>query len=270
MGTTYPQASHLAVALDGSVLRITLDNPKRRNALDDEAVAAFAAALDMAQSDENVRCVLLSGKGEHFCSGFDIVGRNAEAGGRPRVGSIQRRLPSQAHRLIPLLYELQAPVVTAVSGFAVGIGMQVALVSDFVIAGASATFWEPFSERGMTPDAGATWLLPRLLGPARARRLLLLGERLSAADAVEWGLAYACVDDADLHATAEKLAARLANGPTVALGLTKWLLNSGLDRTFAEHLSNEAFSMELSSRSPDFREGLKAFVEKRDPNFTGR
>jgi 2-(1,2-epoxy-1,2-dihydrophenyl)acetyl-CoA isomerase len=266
----YPQAPGLAVDLDGDVLHVTISNPDQRNALNDESVAAFVDAVQLAQTDEQVRALLISGAGEHFCSGFDIVGRNAAGGDRPRVGAIQRRLPAQAHRLVPLLCELQVPVVAGVRGYAVGIGMQLLLASDFVVASSTATLWEPFSQRGMTPDGGASWLLPRVVGPLRARQLLMLGRRLSGEEAAEWGIVHECVPDEEVTTTAAELAARLADGPTVALGLIKWLINSGSEQPLKDHLSNEAFAMELSSRSPDFREGMSAFVQKREPRFTGR
>lgn len=270
MNTSYPQASSLVTVVEAGLLQVTIDNPARRNALDDESVQAFIAAIELAQRDEDVRAVLIAGAGDHFCSGFDIVARNAESGARPRVGAIQRRLPLQSHRLIPALLELQVPVVAAVRGYAAGLGLQLVLASDFAVVGAGAALWEPFSARGMTPDGGAAWLLPRLVGPARARELLLLGRRLTGEEARQWGIAHACVADGDVAAEAGRLAAELAAGPTVALGLSKWLINSGLDQPLADHLRNEGLAMELSSRSPDFREGLTAFAERREPRFTGR
>jgi 2-(1,2-epoxy-1,2-dihydrophenyl)acetyl-CoA isomerase len=270
MAGAFEQDEHLSVALRAGVLAVTIRNQERRNALNDPAVAAFVAALERAQNDEAVRALLISGEGTHFCSGFDIVGRNAGTAERPRVGAIQRRLPSQAHRLIPLLTGLQVPVVAAARGYAVGIGLQLLLASDFVIVADDAVLWEPFTQRGMTPDSGATWLLPRVVGVQRAKQLLLLGRRLSGAEAVEWGVAHECVDDGEVGARAEALATTLAAGPTVALGLTRSLVNSAAERSLTEQLAQEAMAMELSSRSPDFREGLAAFVQKRDPHFTGK
>jgi 2-(1,2-epoxy-1,2-dihydrophenyl)acetyl-CoA isomerase len=270
MDSSYPQASTLRTALTDGVLTITFDNPARRNALDDEAVAALIGGLDRAQTDESVRAVLITGAGSDFCSGFDIIGRNSAGGERPRVGQIQRRLPKQAHRLIPQLLDLQLPVVAAVTGYAVGIGLQLVLACDFAVVGQGARLWEPFARRGMAPDSGAAWLLPRVVGPLRARQLLMQGRRLSGAEAVEWGIAHACVVDSDVAVAARELAQELASGPTVALGLTKWLINSGQEQPLKDHLVNEGFAMELASRSPDFREGLSAFVEKREPRFTGR
>jgi len=256
---------------DGGVLRLVLDRPEKRNALDDGMVAALIDAIDGAGRDEAVRTILLTAAGDHFCAGFDIVGRNAPGDGpRPRVGSIQRRLPAQAHRLIPLVCTVQTPIVCAVRGWAAGIGLHLAVAADFTVAAADATFWEPFAARGFTPDSGGTWLLPRRVGEVRARELLLLGRRLSGEEAAAWGLVHRSVPAAAVETAAEELAVRLAAGPTVALGLTKWLAHAGASASLDDHLRQEAFAMELSSRSEDFREGLAAFGERRDPKFTGR
>jgi 2-(1,2-epoxy-1,2-dihydrophenyl)acetyl-CoA isomerase len=160
--------------------------------------------------------------------------------------------------------------VCRVRGVVAGIGFSLALAADFAIASDDARFWEPFSTRGFTADSGATWLLPRRVGEVRARELLLLGRELSGTDAAAWGAIHAAVPVADLDAAVTELAARLASGPTVTLGLMKWLLHAGRDTSLDQHLRNEAFAMELSSRSEDFREGFAAFREKRDPKFTGR
>jgi 2-(1,2-epoxy-1,2-dihydrophenyl)acetyl-CoA isomerase len=157
-----------------------------------------------------------------------------------------------------------------VQGWAAGIGFHLALAADFTVAAADARFWEPFAQRGFTPDSAGTWLLPRLAGVVRARELLMLGRELGGAEAVDWGLIHAAVPRADLDAEVEVLAGRLASGPTVALGLTKWLLRSGQSAALDAHLQDEALALELSSRSEDFREGLAAFADKRDPRFRGR
>jgi 2-(1,2-epoxy-1,2-dihydrophenyl)acetyl-CoA isomerase len=216
-----------------------------------------------------VRVIVLDGAGEHFCGGADIVARNRDRDSRPRTGSIQRRLPTQAHRLVPLLLEVQVPVVCKVRGWAAGIGFSLALAADFTIAADDAKFWEPFTQRGFTPDSGATWLLPRRVGVVRARDLLLLGRELSGTEAAEWGAIHAAVPAPQLDATVDELAARLAAGPTVAIGLAKWLLHAGSGVTLDRHLADEAFALELSSRTDDFREGMAAFRERRAPNFEG-
>jgi 2-(1,2-epoxy-1,2-dihydrophenyl)acetyl-CoA isomerase len=267
---TYAGADGLTVDLDGPVLRLELDRPDKRNALSDAMVAGLIEAIDTAGRDERVRAIVLGGAGDHLCGGADIVARNAPGGERPRVGSIQRRVPSLAHRLIPLVLSVQVPVVCRVQGWAAGIGCQLALAADFAVAATDARLWEPFSERGFTPDSGATWLLPRLAGVARARRMLLLGEPVSGEQAADWGLVHEAVPPGALDAAVEALTQRLAAGPTVALGLTKHLLHAGATAPLGDHLQEEAFALELSSRSEDFREGLAAFRERRDPDFKGR
>jgi 2-(1,2-epoxy-1,2-dihydrophenyl)acetyl-CoA isomerase len=262
----------LVIDQDGPLLRITLDRPSKRNSLTDDMVAELTEAVQAAGNDETVRAVLLTGTGEHFCSGFDIVSRNSAGaeGRRPRAGSIQRRLPGQAHRLIPVLLETQVPVVAAVRGWAAGIGLALALAADVTVASDSATFWAPFASRGFTPDSGVSWLLPRRVGEVRARRMLLLGEKLDGATAADWGLIDRCVPDADLAAAADEITSILAGSATVAVGLTKLLMHAGQGATLEAHLKDEAFAMELSSRSEDFREGLAAFAQKRPAQFTGR
>ncbi|WP_035855670.1 enoyl-CoA hydratase/isomerase family protein [Cryptosporangium arvum] len=260
----------LAVAHEDAVLRITLDRPEKRNALDDTMVAGLIALVAAAGRDESVRAILLTGAGEHFCSGADIVARNTGGDTRPRVGSIQRRLPDQAHRLIPVLLETQTPIVGAVRGWAAGIGLALTLAADVAVVAEDARFWAPYAARGFTPDGGVTWLLPRRIGEVRARRMVLLGERIDGVTAAGWGLVDRAVPAARVDAEAAEVAAALAAGPTVALGLTKSLLHTGRGSGLDAQLRDEAFALELSSRSEDFREGLSAFREKRSPKFSGR
>jgi 2-(1,2-epoxy-1,2-dihydrophenyl)acetyl-CoA isomerase len=255
---------------DDGVLRLVLDRPDKRNAIDDAMMRALIDAIEGANSDEGVRAILLTGAGEHFCAGADIVARNVSTGERPRVGSIQRRVPSLAHRLIPLVTQVQVPVVCAVQGWCAGIGLHLAVAADFTVTAEDATFWEPFAQRGFTPDSAGTWLLPRRVGMVRARELLLLGRRLSGAEAAAWGLIHAAVPADEVEAETGALVEQLAAGPTVALGLTKWLLHRGESSALDEHLADEALALELSSRSEDFREGLAAFRDKRSPGFKGR
>ena len=267
-------ADGLVVTLEAGVLHLTLDRPEKRNAISDSMMAGLIDAVSAAGTDERVRVILLDGAGEHFCGGADIVARNADRGDDrcrvPRAGSIQRRLPEQAHRLVPLLATVQTPVVCAVRGWAAGIGFQFALAADFTLAAADATFWQPFAERGFTPDSGATWLLPRRVGEVRARELLLLGRRLTGTEAAAWGAIHTAVPAAELDGAVAAVVGGLAHGPTVALGLSKWLLHQGAALSLEQQLANEAFALELSSRTEDFREGLAAFAERRPPEFDGR
>jgi 2-(1,2-epoxy-1,2-dihydrophenyl)acetyl-CoA isomerase len=268
--TDYQACEGLVADLDGGILRLRIDKPEKRNSLNDDIVAAMIDCVSAAGRDEEVRAILITATGEHFCSGFDIVSRNSAGGGRPRVGSIQRRAPAQAHRLIPLLATVQTPIVVAARGWSAGIGLHILLAADFALVAEDARLWEPFSERGFTPDSGATWLLPRRIGEVRAREVLLLGRSVSGKEAVEWGMAYRAVPSGELDDAAEDLVATLADGPTVTLGFTKWLLHVSASSPLDRQLEHEALALELSSRSEDFREGLTAFKEKRPPRFSGR
>lgn len=263
---------HLRVERRGDgVLRLHLDKPDKRNALDDDMVTTLIDEVDAAGRDEAVRAILVTAEGDHFCSGFDIVTRNADnVTTKPRVGSIQRRVPSTAHRLIPLLCTTQVPIVVGARGWVAGIGLHIAAAADFTVFADDAKVWEPFAKRGFAPDSGATWLLPRLVGLQRARELLLLGTEVDGPTAVDWGLGHVAVPTDKVDKDAEALALRLAAGPTVSLGLTKWLLQVGAEQTLDQQLRDEAFALELSSRSDDFREGLRALRDHRDPGFTGR
>ena len=259
----------VTTVVDGSVLRITLDRPSRRNSLTHSMIDELVAVLTAAASDDSLRAISLAGGGSDFCSGADWVATNA-GGERPRPGDLVRRIPHTANRVIELLTTIQLPVVCRVRGWAVGLGCNVALAADFTIASEDAMFWEPFVSRGFTPDSGSTWLLPRLAGVARARRMLLLGEKISGAQARDWGLIHESVDAADVDTTAEELLARLAAGPTVALGLAKQAMQQAQQSTLSQALGNELSSLELACRTTDFKEGLTAFRDRREPDFQGR
>ena len=273
--SSQPSNEGVVIESTDAVLHIRLDRPKRKNALPPPAVLTIVRALEDAATDESLRAIVIGSTGNDFCSGADWVSTNTPAKGsgdapRPRTGSIQRRTPLQAHRLIELLTEVQLPVVAAVRGWAAGLGCQIALAADFTVATDTSRFWEPFLQRGFSPDSGATWLLPRLIGMARAKELLLLGRELSGQEAADWGLIHRAVPDADLDAAVDDLVARLAAAPTVAVGLTKRCLHRATEGSLVEAMEAEANALELSSRSGDFKEGLAAFRDGRPPEFTGR
>jgi len=268
--TPYARSEGLEVQLDDGILSVELNRPDQRNAINAEMLDAMISVLVQANEDESVRVIVLSGRGPDFCAGSDLIAKNAPQDRRPRVGSIQRRLPHHAHRIIPLLLGIQTPVVCIARGWVAGLGLHLAVSSDVCLVADSARIWEPFMARGFTPDSGGAWLLPRLVGLVRARELLIGGRELTGTEAAEWGLIHQSVPESDLDQAAQEMIAQLAAGPTVAIGLTKWLLNQSAAIDLEHHLANEAFALELSSRSSDFREGLAAFQERRPPRFEGR
>lgn len=204
-----------------------------------------------------------------FCAGADWVATNTNDR-RPRTGDLVRRIPHASHRVVELLHTIQLPVVCSVRGWAVGLGCNLALAADFTVASTDAVFWEPFLARGFSPDSGASWLLPRLIGLARARRMLLLGEQVSGASAEQWGLIHQAVAPSDVESATEELLRCLADGPTAAIGLTKQALSYAQQATLPQAMTQELFNLELSCRTTDFKEGLAAFSQRRPPRFTGR
>lgn len=260
----------LTTSRDGAVLRITLDRPSQRNSLSHTMVATFITALTDAATDDTLRVVHIGGAGDHFCAGADWVATNSGRDPRPRTGDMVRRIPHTAHRLIELVHSIHLPVVCSVRGFAVGLGCNLALAADFTLAAIDAMFWEPFAARGFSPDSGASWLLPRLIGLTRAKQMLMLGDKVGATDAEEWGLIHRAVDPGELDDATEELLARLAAGPTVALGLAKQAIHYGQHATLTQSMTQELFDLELSCRTKDFKEGLAAFRERRPPQFHGR
>ncbi|MGA8545971.1 MAG: enoyl-CoA hydratase-related protein [Mycobacterium sp.] len=260
----------LIASRDGAVLHITFDRPSQRNALSQSMIEIFVATMTDAATDDTLRAIHIRGAGADFCAGADWVATNSGADPRPRTGDLVRRIPHTAHRVIELVHTIHLPVVCSVRGFAVGLGCNLALAADFTVAATDAVFWEPFVARGFNPDSGASWLLPRLIGLTRAKQMLLLGDKVSGTDAADWGLIHRAVSPAELDDSSEELLARLAAGPTVALGLAKQAIHYGQHATLAQSMTQELFDLELSCRTKDFKEGLAAFRERRPPRFDGR
>lgn len=266
----YPEPPDgLVVTHDGPVLRVGLDRPDRRNAITDDMVLALIDTVEAAGGDESVRVIALWGTGEHFCSGFDLSRRGGDAE-KPRAGATQRRMRWQVNRLVPTMLETQTPIVAAVTGYAIGLGLNLALASDFAIVADDARLREPFTAMGFTPDSGASWMIPRLVGVARAKEMILLGREISGAQAAEWGLVHRAVPSDAVVAAAEELVQELASAATVAVGLAKLLVQRSLTVDLDRHLADEALAIELASRSADFHEHSRARREGRAPDFEGR
>lgn len=266
----YPEpVDGLIVNRDGGLVDLCLDRPERRNAVTDDVVQALITAIEAAGSDDDARVIHLHGSGDHFCAGFDLAGRG-KPDTPPRVGATQRRMRYQVNELIPVMVETQTPIVTSVRGVALGLGLNLVLASDFALVAHDARLATPFVGSGFTPDSGSSWLLPRLVGVARAKDLLVLGRSVDGRTAAQWGMVHSSHPADELDAAAGTLVDELARSATVAVGLAKALIHRSLTADLARHLADEAMAIELSSRSADFREWSRARREGRDPGFTGR
>ena len=246
---------------------ITLNRPDRLNAFNEAMHVALRAALDDAQADASCRALMLTGSGRGFCAGQDLSDRLAKPGETVVLGATQE---AYYNPLVRTLRSLPFPVVAAVNGVAAGAGCNLALACDIVMAGRSASFVQAFARIGLVPDTGGTWFLPRLIGDARARGLALLAEPLSAEKAEAWGLIWKCVDDASLVAEAQKLCEHFASAPTQGLALIKRALNASAGNTLDAQLDLERDLQREAGATPDYAEGVRAFMEKRKPVFTGR
>lgn len=247
---------------------ITLNRPARLNAFTEAMHQALRAALDEAEADRACRALMLTGAGRGFCAGQDLADRLATPDGKaPVLGGAQE---TYYNPLVRKLRALPFPVVAAVNGIAAGAGANVALACDIVLAARSASFVQAFSKIGLIPDSGGTWTLPRLVGPARARALVLTAEPLKAEKAEEWGMIWKAVDDDALIGEAEALCQRFAAAPTLGLALTKRALDAAWTNDLSAQLDLERDLQREASLSPDYAEGVRAFMEKRPPRFGGR
>jgi 2-(1,2-epoxy-1,2-dihydrophenyl)acetyl-CoA isomerase len=252
----------------GAELRITLDRPEAMNAWDKSLGSELLAAVQEAAADDGVRAVVITGAGRAFSSGADLkAGFDATPEGHPDV---QSALTERYHPIITGLRRMPKPVLAAVNGPAVGIGCSLALAADLVIARESAYFLLGFVNIGLVPDGGSSLLVPERVGMARAAEMALLGERVSAAQALQWGLINRVAPDADFEAAVDELAGRLAAGPTAAFAGAKEQLNAWLLGRMDAQLELEAAIQQRAAASHDFREGVQAFLEKRRPVFAGR
>jgi 2-(1,2-epoxy-1,2-dihydrophenyl)acetyl-CoA isomerase len=258
----------ILVSLETSVLSITLNRPDKLNAFNPEMHQLLRQALERAHDEDNVRAVLLTGAGRAFCAGQDLSERNVGPGAAPIDLSIS--LGSYYNPLVRRLRELPKPVVCAVNGVAAGAGANIALACDLVVAARSASFVQAFSKIGLLPDSGGTFFLPRLVGTARAMGLALLGEKLSAEDAAQWGLIWKVVDDAQLMKEALAISRTFSEGPTKGYGLIKKAFTLSATNALDAQLDLERDLQRQAGLTDDYREGVAAFKEKRKPTFKGK
>lgn len=251
---------------EGDTLVITLNRPDRLNAAPPAMFDEIGDALDRL---DGARAVLITGEGRAFCSGADLTGREGSQSISGGEGAYRALTRSYNPALLKIA-RLGVPVVTAVNGPAAGIGCSLALAADFAIAARSAYFLQAFVNVGLVPDGGASWMLARLVGKARATQMMLLGERIGAEQAQDWGLIYKAVDDDALAPEALALAARLAAGPTLALGLMRRGLAAALESDYASALTGEADSQRIAGASADAVEGITAFLGRRPAVFKGQ
>jgi 2-(1,2-epoxy-1,2-dihydrophenyl)acetyl-CoA isomerase len=240
---------------------LTLNRPDRLNAFNAAMHQALARAFDDAGADTGCRAVLLTGAGRGFCAGQDL----SDIG-----GDLGQVLEDQYNPLVRRIRSLSKPVVCAVNGTAAGAGANIALACDIVLAARSAKFIQSFAKIGLVPDSGGTWFLPRLVGDARARALAMLADPITAETAESWGLIWRAVDDDKLTTEAEKLTAHLASQPTQGLALIKQALAQSATNTLDAQLDLERDLQRKAGATPDYAEGVSAFIAKRPPNFTGR
>ena len=246
---------------------ITLNRPQRLNAFTEAMHQALKRALDEAEGDPDCRALLITGAGRGFCAGQDLNDRLSKAGETPVLGGA---LETYYNPLVRKLRALPFPVVAAVNGVAAGAGANIALACDIVLAATSANFVQAFAKIGLVPDSGGTWFLPRLIGPARARALALTGEPLPAEKAEAWGLIWRTFADLELMGEAHKLCTHFASAPTLGLALIKRALDASWENDLDAQLDLEREFQREASLTPDYAEGVRAFLEKRTPVFTGR
>ena len=261
---------NILYSTEGGIARLTLSRPDKLNSFTGEMHAELRDALDSIQADGSVRVLVLSGAGRAFCAGQDLADPEMSALPDGRLADIGNVVENNYKPLILRLQNLRVPTLAAVNGIAAGAGASVALACDLVVATKSASFLQAFSKVGLIPDTGGTWFLPQRVGMARAIGLAMLADKLPAEKAADWGLIWAAYEDAEFSAKVDAMAAQLAAMPTKALVRTRQAMHAAASHTLEQQLSFEGGFMRELGWSPDYAEGVAAFMEKRAPKFTGQ
>ena len=257
----------ITYSVEAGIARLTLNRPDRLNSFTDAMHEEIRQAMDALEADASARVLVLTGAGRGFCAGQDLNDRSVSSGDElPDLGaSVEKNYKP----LVLRLQNLRMPSICAVNGVAAGAGASLALACDIVIAAKSASFLQAFSKIGLIPDTGGTWFLPQRVGMARAMGLALLAEKLPAEKAAEWGLIWACVEDAELAASIDKIATQFASAPTRALVRTRQAMRASMNNTLETQLDLEGSMMRELGQAHDYREGVAAFMAKRAPVFKG-
>lgn len=258
---------NIEFTIDNGVAKLVLNRPAALNSFTAAMHAEVREVLTRAADDPQVRAVLLTGAGRGFCAGQDLNDRAVSAGDAPP--DLGDSVEKYYNPLIRLLTGMEKPVICAVNGVAAGAGANIALACDIVIAGRSASFIESFAKLGLIPDSGGTWTLPRLVGMARAKGLAMLGPKVSAEQALEWGMIWQVVEDIDLQAVALTLAEHMATQPTRGFAFTKQAFAASATNSLDDQLELEKELMRAAGKTADYREGVAAFLEKRQPQYRG-
>src|SRR5688572_6344829 len=276
MAEDRPVTDLIRTEVDGGVARVTIDRPDAGNSLTPEMRDHLAGTFEELSATLGVRAVVLTGAGaKHFCTGAGLGGAQPPAPARPAgapdraLGDVARLIRRGWQRLVASILDCEKPVVAAVNGTAAGGGANLVLACDLVVMADTARLIEVFVKRGIIPDAGGAYLLPRIVGPQRAKELMFLGDDLSAADCERWGIANRVVTADRLSSTVDELAGRLAAGPTKAIAMTKWLVNRSHESSRHSAFEEEAYAQELVTATTDMAEGIAAFGERRAPEFRG-
>jgi len=271
-----PLSEQVLHHVEGGVSWIVLNRPEAHNAITPDQRNRVIELLGAASDDLAVRAVVLTANGKGFCTGADLrAGASVAAPVRPEgapdraAGEVARLIRGGAQRLVTAILDCEKPVIGAINGTAAGIGAHMAFACDLLIAAESAKFIEVFVRRGLVPDGGGAYLLPRLIGLHKTKELMFFGDSVSAAEAHELGLVNRVVPDEELSAATAEWAGRLAVGPTRSIALTKWLVNRSLESDRAGALGDEAIAQDLNMTTRDAQEGVASFIERRDPEYLG-